>query len=180
VLLGRLLVASACGGSNAHSSGALTAPAGAQARPAFERASIAVASSARLSSGEIAARNTCTGGNVSPPVRWAGLAAGTKEIVVLVRSLSHSHGAINWAVAGIGPSVESIAEGKLPAGAIVGRNSYGHNGYSLCPGSSPALVTIDVLAYPRTLGLHPGFSAGTLNSVGLQWGTLLGHIGPVG
>jgi phosphatidylethanolamine-binding protein (PEBP) family uncharacterized protein len=140
-----------------------------------------------MSNALLARRYTCRGANVSPPVRWVGVTGQAKEILVLVRTLlGPGRFVVNWAVAGISPSAQGIAEGKLPAGAIVGRNSFGRVGYSLCPakGAPLGLVVIAVNALPHKLGLPPGFDPAVVNSEsiqpGVQWGSVFAYTRPLG
>jgi phosphatidylethanolamine-binding protein (PEBP) family uncharacterized protein len=134
-----------------------------------------------MSNAQLAPRYTCRGANVSPPVQWVGVMGQAKEILVLVRTLEGpGRFVVNWAVAGISPSAKGIAEGKLPAGAIVGRNSFGRAGYSLCPAKGArALVVIAVNALPHKLGLPPGFDPAVVNSEsiqpGVQWGSVIAY-----
>jgi phosphatidylethanolamine-binding protein (PEBP) family uncharacterized protein len=151
------------------------------------RASIAVATSALLPNGSFAPRYTCRGGNVSIPLKWAGVAPTTKELVLWVHSyVTLGHVTYNWAVAGISPSVQQVEAGKLPPGAIVGRNSFGQNGYNLClvKGASRMLVVADVFALPSPINLKPGFDPATmLNQVknpSIAWGSVLGTLGVPG
>jgi phosphatidylethanolamine-binding protein (PEBP) family uncharacterized protein len=140
-----------------------------------------------MSNGLLSPRYTCRGANVSPPVQWVGVSPQAKEILVLVRSLvGPGRFVVNWAVAGISPSATGIAEGKLPSGAIVGRNSFGRVGYSLCPakGARVELVGIAVNALPHKLGLPPGFDPAVVNGEstqpGVQWGSVLAYTRPLG
>jgi phosphatidylethanolamine-binding protein (PEBP) family uncharacterized protein len=184
-------VASGCGGSSTRTVTAKaplipTPPSSArQAEQSSLRASIAMQSAAKTSSGRYAPRFTCKGANESIPLAWAGVAPSAKELVVLVRSFGTGGLAspnINWLVAGISPSVQSIAAGKLPAGTTLGRNYLGQNGYSLCPikGSPRTIVSVDVLAYPKHLTLKPGFKVEEIGAQvkggGVQWGSMLGYV----
>jgi phosphatidylethanolamine-binding protein (PEBP) family uncharacterized protein len=182
--------ASGCGGSSGSTASQKaplipTPPASQQAEQSNLRSSIAMQSAAKTSTGRFAPHYTCKGANESIPLAWAGVGPSAKEVVVLVRSfgtggLASPH--INWLVAGIAPSVQSIAAGKPPAGAIIGRNSFGQNGYSLCPvqGSPRTVVSVDVLAYPKQLTLKPGFKLEEIGAQvkggGVQWGSMLGYI----
>jgi phosphatidylethanolamine-binding protein (PEBP) family uncharacterized protein len=142
-------------------------------------ATIGVVSIAQLNDGTIAAPFTCHGKDLSPQLFWRG-AAGTlenaKELLVVARTFTKGHRTWNWAVAGISPTVDRIRTGKLPAGAVVGRNSFGKVGYEVCPPSG-ALITIAVYALPRNLHLKPGFNPETLlpvlGSGEVQWGTVM-------
>jgi phosphatidylethanolamine-binding protein (PEBP) family uncharacterized protein len=149
-------------------------------------ATVGVESSARMPNGVIMPRYTCKGANISVPVSWVGVTTEAKEIVILVRTLqAGGHFAVNWAVAGIMPSLGGIPAGKLPPGAVVGRNSLGQVGYSLCPakGAPTGLVVIAVNAVPHKLGLHQGFDSAAVTGLavhpGVQWGSALAYTGPL-
>ncbi len=81
---------------------------------------------------------------------------------MVVDTLQRGSPIVNWAVAGLDPALDGIAAGELPAGAILGRNSFGKDSYRLCPVASsvPILMSILVIALPRMLPLHRGFDAG--------------------
>lgn len=118
-----------------------------------------VASTARTSAGGIDRLYTCQGRDISPPVTWKHIPRATKELLVFVESLGHGPTTINWAVAGLKPSLSGLAAGTIPSGAIVGRNSFGKDAYSVCPAKNPtqSLISIVVVAVPRRLSLQPGF-----------------------
>jgi phosphatidylethanolamine-binding protein (PEBP) family uncharacterized protein len=121
---------------------------------------IAVASAAFPHGGNIPVRYTCNGGNVSPPLQWGKLPAGTSQMLVLALSLSAgAQGAIRWAVGGINPSSGGFAAGQLPPGAVVGRSSDGHIGWSgICPvGGKPQAIIVLVYALKHPLSLATGF-----------------------
>ena len=103
---------------------------------------------------------TCEGKNVPPTLRWKGLPDGTKELVLFAMSFAPVEGRIffNWAVGGLDPSLTEIKDGKLPPGAILGRNSFGKPGYSICPpkGRGESYVFY-LFALPKPLNPKPGF-----------------------
>jgi phosphatidylethanolamine-binding protein (PEBP) family uncharacterized protein len=185
-----LAALSGCGSSTHHEAGSAsahqesaattattgaTAPSGPTSTPSQQahRASILVVSHARMGNLVIDPQYTCHGADTSPPLLWAGVPANTKEILVFVRSIYQGRLTTNWALAGIKPSVKKIAAGKVPEGAVVGRNSFGQVGYHLCPPQG-ALVTMGVYAFPRVLSLTTGFDPETvkhlLGSSEVQWG----------
>ncbi len=171
VLIGVGLVG--CGGSSgssstaSHTTTSSTAAVSGQAKPSH-LASLTVTSTAGKRFGVVDPHYTCRGANVSPPIEWTGLSpeatASTKEILVFVRTISHGPIITNWALAGIKPNVTKIEEGKAPPGAIVGRNSSGQLGYSLCPPehATVAFITIGVYALPRAIKPKPGFDPETV------------------
>ena len=128
---------------------------------------IAVASAAFPHGGQIPVRYTCDGGNVSPPLQWGKLPTGTSQLLVLALSLSAgAQGAIRWAVGGINPSSGGFAAGQLPPGAVVGRSSDGHVGWSgICPvGGKPQAIIVLVYALKHPLSLTPGFDPRSVQS----------------
>jgi phosphatidylethanolamine-binding protein (PEBP) family uncharacterized protein len=188
VSLATLLVASGCGSSSGGSSSSRSAAqAGSttsttrsklgEEPPPNERASIGVLTSAREAGGRVARQYTCKGANISPPLSWAGLPPETKEVLVVERTLQGGRLTTNWIVAGIRPPTHLLRPGRLPAGAVVGRNSFGKAGYYLCPPSGKGgLVVIGVYALPRTLGLHQGFAEREvigyiIGNSGVPWGS---------
>ncbi len=109
----------------------------------------------------IPARHTCAGEDESPPLKWSGLPDDAAELVLLVLNSNPVNEALffDWAVAGLDPSLEGIEEGKLPPGAVVGKNSFGKNGYSICPpeaGKSESYVFM-LYAIPEVLSPEEGF-----------------------
>lgn len=117
--------------------------------PAFER------------NGEIPARYTCDGANISPPLQWQHLPAHTKELVLFVidDSSDGSEGGIRWVVAGVNPSLSGISAGQLPSGAVVGLNGSGKATYGgICPSKGkPAAVEFVLWALSKTIPLSNGF-----------------------
>jgi phosphatidylethanolamine-binding protein (PEBP) family uncharacterized protein len=103
---------------------------------------------------------TCDGANSPPALRWAGTPAGSEELALYVMNAKPVNGRLffDWAVAGLDPGIESLGAGALPAGAVVGTNSLGKRGYSICPEPGGAETYIFALfALPRALSPKPGF-----------------------
>lgn len=99
---------------------------------------------------------------MSPPLQWSGIPHGTAEIVVLAFDLSpQATSSVQWAVAGIPPSVSELAAGKLPAGAVVGANSAGKDGWGGMCGPKGQLqhAVFFLYALRKKLGLTAGFKA---------------------
>jgi Raf kinase inhibitor-like YbhB/YbcL family protein len=82
-----------------------------------------LATTAWAPGGEIPRRHTCDGEDVSPPFALFAPPAGAAELALVVTDLDNDF--IHWIVAGIPPLTTSLAEGELPAGAIVATNSSG-------------------------------------------------------
>jgi hypothetical protein len=108
----------------------------------------------------IRSRFTCDGENVSPPLKWGKVPHHTVEEHVYIFGAEpvHGHFAFALALAGISPRVHSLSAGEIPKGAIVGRNSFGEERYSLCPpASAPAQYAVFVYTLPRKVHAHRGF-----------------------
>jgi len=70
------------------------------------------------------------GQNISPELRFGTVPATTKSLVLIVDDLDAPTGTWNhWLVWNLAPDTTSIPEGKLPAGAIQGKNNFGDVGY---------------------------------------------------
>ena len=105
---------------------------------------LVLASSAFHANGEIPARYTCEGDDVSPPLSWSGIPPGTKSMALIVDdpdAPDPKHPRVVWVhwvlynlPAGPGGLAEAVATGALPAGAREGRNSWDRTGYGgPCP-----------------------------------------------
>ena len=133
----------------------------APARP--ERGSIAVSSDFKPGT-SIPRVHTCDGRDVSPPLHAGGLPAGTKELVVVMHDPDAPGGNfIHWAIADLTPDRGSLSLkiGAAPAGAVLGRNSFGSVGYrGPCPPSgAPHHYVITVYALGQPSGLTRGFTS---------------------
>jgi phosphatidylethanolamine-binding protein (PEBP) family uncharacterized protein len=119
-----------------------------------------------LREGYIPRRYTCDGADVSLPLRWSHVPSGTAVLAIFVIKLQPVQGRFffDWALAGLSPAAHGISAGTLPSGAVVGRNSLGKVGYSICPpkGTREEDFVVRVLALPRPLALTRGFDAETL------------------
>jgi phosphatidylethanolamine-binding protein (PEBP) family uncharacterized protein len=72
-------------------------------------------------------------------------------------------------VAGLKPGLRKLSSGRLPAGAVVGRNSYGETGYSVCPPSGQtSSYFVLVIPLPRRLPVKPGFEGQALSAKAVQ------------
>jgi hypothetical protein len=103
---------------------------------------------------------TCDGKDTPPPLRWSGVPAGTRELVLFVLNLEPVNEALffDWAVAGIDPGLGGLEPEQLPKGAILGRNSFGREAYSICPPKGSAETIIFALyALPEPLRPQQGF-----------------------
>jgi phosphatidylethanolamine-binding protein (PEBP) family uncharacterized protein len=100
--------------------------------------------------------NTCKGANISPAVTWRHLPPGVSELAIFAMSVKPVDGKLkfDWAMAGIDPDLTGLKPGEVPKGAVLGRSSDGHAGYSICPEGSKAETYIFAL-YAVEGGLEP-------------------------
>jgi Raf kinase inhibitor-like YbhB/YbcL family protein len=94
--------------------------------------------------GEIPARYTCEGEDLSPPLRWSGVPASARSLALVVDDpdapdpRAPKRTWVHWVLHGIPPGAAGIDEGagpdELPAGTRVGKNDWGRTGYGgPCP-----------------------------------------------
>ena len=106
--------------------------------------SLTLKSTAFAADGEIPARYTCEGEDVSPPLAWSGAPAGTKSFALIVDDPDAPDPAaprmtwVHWVLydlpAGAGGLYEDVDPAKLPAGTREGVNDWGRTGYGgPCP-----------------------------------------------
>jgi phosphatidylethanolamine-binding protein (PEBP) family uncharacterized protein len=129
---------------------------------ASSSAPLSISSSAILGKGQparIQARYTCDGQNISPAVSWSELPPGAAEVVVVILHLGRTAFTFDWAIAGLSPKLHGLPAGSVTRGAVIGRNSAGHNGYFLCPAKGKSVrYGILVYALPHKLQVAPGFN----------------------
>lgn len=90
--------------------------------------SLVLLSRAFAHEGEIPERYGFFRENVSPPLRWENVPAGTQSLVLLMDDLDYPFS--HWVVYNIPPEATGLDEGQVPAGALQGRNTAGTLGYA--------------------------------------------------
>ena len=101
-------------------------------------------SSAFVHQGEIPRTHTRDGEDVSPPLEWSGVPAGTKSLALIVDDPDAPDPKaprmvyVHWVLYNIPPDASGLAEAirpaNLPAGTLQGRNDWGRTGYGgPCP-----------------------------------------------
>ncbi len=106
--------------------------------------SLTITSTAFAPNGPIPSLFTCEGRDVSPPLAWTGLPAGTKNLVLIVDDPDAPDPAapkmtwVHWVLYGIPPTAmglpEAVKPAALPAGTREGRNDFGRTAYGgPCP-----------------------------------------------
>lgn len=158
-LLLAALALAGCGGGGASSQSATAS---------IPSASIPLESPVLVGTTAIPARYTCDGKDVSLPLQWTRVPVQAKELILVILALTpvrvvgsrvRERFAVDWAVAGLRPSLHRLDPGRLPPGAILGRNAHGHSSYSICPAKGTrASYLIGLFAPPSRLSPRPGFS----------------------
>ncbi|HEX9301198.1 MAG TPA: YbhB/YbcL family Raf kinase inhibitor-like protein [Casimicrobiaceae bacterium] len=106
--------------------------------------SLAITSTAFAANGTIPALYTCEGKDISPPLAWTGLPAGTKSLALIVDDPDAPDPAapkmtwVHWVLYDIPPTATGLAEavksGALPSGTREARNDFGRTSYGgPCP-----------------------------------------------
>jgi len=124
---------------------------------------ITVRSSAFGEGGEIPARYTCDGEDVSPPLAWSGAPAEATAFAVIVTD-PDAGGFVHWLAADIVSSsgLGEGASGRNGAGTE-GRNGFGATGYGgPCPPSGSHRYAFAVYALSERVALGEGFSRSDL------------------
>ena len=89
--------------------------------------------------GAIPARHTCDGLNVSPPLEWTGVPAGTKSLALIVDDPDAPKMTwVHWVLYNIPHDASGLLEttiaGPFPRGTLPGLNDWHHSGYEgPCP-----------------------------------------------
>ena len=106
--------------------------------------SLTLTSPAFAAGGEIPTRYTCEGDDVSPPLAWSMLPAGTKSLALIVDDPDAPDPKapkmtwVHWVIYNLPPSADALPEGAaagaLPAGTREGLNDWKRSGYGgPCP-----------------------------------------------
>lgn len=144
--------------------------------------------SAAFSEGEmIPDAYTCEGEDISPPLRWDEVPAGTETLALIMEDPdAPARTWVHWVIYNIPASSQSLPEG-VPAGASLedtirqARNGWSKNEYGgPCPPSSTHRYFFYLYALDTTLNLEPEETtkADLLDAVDghvLAWGRLMGR-----
>lgn len=136
----------------------------------------AIRSPAPEAVGALPRDHTCDGKDSWPALQWQGIPAGSTELVLFAMNTEPVGGEIffDWALAGLDPSLGGIEAARLPPGAILGQNSHGKRGYSICPPAGKETYMFALYALPRRLSPPRGFDPAALRK------QVLGLAGDVG
>ncbi len=123
-------------------------------------------SNAFSAEGNIPARFTCEGANISPGLSWSGVPEGAKTLALVLHDpdAPRSGGYTHWVAFNIPVTVNQVPENapkteNLPGGGIQGKNDDGSIGYTgPCPPSGTHRYYFHLYALNRELQLKPGAS----------------------
>jgi len=119
-----------------------------------------VLTSTAFADGDAIAREfSCDGANVSPPLKWTGVQAGTAALVLVVDD-PDARGFVHWLVLDLPGRDGDLPKGVVPTAASPqqGRNDFGQAGWGgPCPpsGTHHYCFTLTALGAPLGLGDHP-------------------------
>jgi Raf kinase inhibitor-like YbhB/YbcL family protein len=144
--------------------------------------SIELTSPAFHNRGTIPKRFTCSGEDVSPPLRWRGV-GDVPELTLTVEDVDADR-FVHWMVLGIPRDVDHFATGRLPSGTIETENSFGDRGWEgPCPpeGDAPHRYVFALWATDAKLGLDENASPDDVHTAlaehAVAAGKLLGRFG---
>jgi Raf kinase inhibitor-like YbhB/YbcL family protein len=120
--------------------------------------SITVTSTAFRDGGAIAAKYTCDGAGVSPPLAWTGMPTAAQAVAVVVDDPDAPRGTFtHWVLLDLDPATTHIAEGATPPGAKQAKNSAGKAAYfGPCPPSGTHHYRFTVYALSEATALPDG------------------------
>jgi hypothetical protein len=99
---------------------------------------------------------TCVGDDVSPPLAWTGVPAGTAELALVVRD-PDADGFVHWVIAGLPPDVGGLARADPPSQAVEQLNDFGRLGWSgPCPPSGTHTYDFRIYALSEPSGIAAG------------------------
>jgi Raf kinase inhibitor-like YbhB/YbcL family protein len=123
-----------------------------------------VTSSAFADGAPIPPTYTCDGADVSPALTWEGVHPDAQELVLVMEDDDadvRGRPFVHWQVTGLSPTDGGLDEGRLPPGAVEGRNDFdtiGWRGPCPPPGDGDHTYRFRILGLDRPSGLATGFS----------------------
>ncbi|PYL81560.1 MAG: YbhB/YbcL family Raf kinase inhibitor-like protein [Verrucomicrobia bacterium] len=119
--------------------------------------SISITSPAFQGGGDIPAKFTCNGTNVSPGLQISGVPNEAKSLVLIVDDPDAPRGLFtHWIVWNIDPKTTQVAENSAPAGAVQGTSDFGKRNYGgPCPPSGTHRYFFKIFALDTKLDLKP-------------------------
>jgi len=146
---------------------------------------IKITSSAFGANGPIPKKYTGEGQDISPPLSWSDLPAGTKQLALICDDpdAPRPQPWVHWVIYGIPPQTTGLPEGvppdeklQTPSGAMQGRNTFekiGYGGPMPPPGHGVHHYHFKLYALSKTLSLQPGIEKPAL--LAAMQGAILGQ-----
>jgi Raf kinase inhibitor-like YbhB/YbcL family protein len=129
---------------------------------------VSLSSAAFLDGGAIPEKYTCQGEDISPPLSWGELPAGTRSLALIVDDLDTSSKFTHWVIFNMPSDIrelpESVSGRSVMSGVLEGKNDFGKVGYGgPCPPSGKAhRYRFALYALDITINLEAGASKGQL------------------
>ena len=119
--------------------------------------SISITSSSFQAGGDIPAKFTCDGTNVSPALQIGGVPNEAKSLVLIVDDPDAPRGLFtHWIVWNIDPKTTRMAENSAPTAGVQGTNDFGKRNYGgPCPPSGTHRYFFKIVALDIKLELKP-------------------------
>ncbi len=116
---------------------------------------ISITSSAFQAGGDIPAKFTCNGANISPELHISGVPSEAKSLVLIVDDPDAPRGLFtHWIAWNIDPKTTRVGENSGPAGAVQGTNDFGKGNYGgPCPPSGTHRYFFKIFALDTKLEL---------------------------
>jgi len=134
--------------------------------------SISISSQAFQAGGDIPAKFTCNGTNVSPELQISGVPNEAKSLVLIVDDPDAPRGLFtHWIVWNIDPKTMRVSENSAPAGAVQGTSDFGKRNYGgPCPPSGTHRYFFKIFALDTKPELKPSARRAELDAA------MRGHI----
>lgn len=152
-------------------------PSAPAAPPAAPAARFEIRSTAFDYNKPIPAQYTCDGADLSPPLTWTNVPAGTKSFVLIVSDPDAPSGQwAHWLLWDLPAGTTSLPQGvpktgALPDGSRQGKNDFGNPGWGgPCPPGGRHRYVFRLFAMDRLIGLPPDATRDTLEK------SIQGHI----
>jgi Raf kinase inhibitor-like YbhB/YbcL family protein len=134
--------------------------------------SISITSSSFQAGGDIPAKFTCNGTNVSPELQISSVPNEAKSLVLIVDDPDAPRGLFtHWIVWNIDSKTTRVAENSAPTAGVQGINDFGKRNYGgPCPPSGTHRYFFKIFALDTKLELKPGARRAELDAA------MRGHI----
>jgi hypothetical protein len=134
--------------------------------------SISITSTSFQAGGDIPAKFTCNGTNVSPELQISTVPNEAKSLVLIVDDPDAPHGLFtHWIVWNIDPKTTRVAENSAPTAGVQGLNDFGKRNYGgPCPPSGTHRYFFKIFALDTKLELKSGARRAELDAA------MRGHI----